>query len=263
MKNIKLAFLNIRKNIKNEKELKSAFIISIVGMVLNNAAFLFLWYYFGQTVGELNGWKPIDIFGLYAFSAGSYGIINAFLNGIYYLPLYISNATLDRYLLTPKNILLKVATSRISTSAFGDLLYGIICFIVFAIVRHLNIYQILLSLLFILLTSIIYFAFSVICMSISFYVMDGNNVSQGFYGMFLSNSLYHGGAFTGILRFVFTFIIPSLLLGAIPVEILVNFSFNKLLLMIGLSIFWLIASIIFFNKSLKKYESNNLFGFGS
>ena len=146
MKNIKLAFLNIRKNIKNEKELKSAFIISIVGMVLNNAAFLFLWYYFGQTVGELNGWKPIDIFGLYAFAAGSYGIINAFLSGIYSLPLYISNATLDRYLLTPKNILLKVATSRISTSAFGDLLYGIICFIVFAIVRNLNIYQILLSL---------------------------------------------------------------------------------------------------------------------
>lgn len=263
MKSLKLAFLNIRKNIKNEKELKSAFIISIVGMMLNNAAFLFLWYYFGKTVGELNGWKPIDIFGLYAFSATSYGIVSGFFSGIYNIPTYISTATLDRYLLTPKNILLKVSTSKISTSAFGDLLYGIVCFIAFAIFRNLSIPQILLSFLLMIITSIIFYAFSTICMTISFYLMDGNNVSQGFYGMFLSNSLYHGGAFTGILRFIFTFIIPSLLLGAIPVELVNNFTVDKLLIMIVFAIFWLIVSIIFFNKSLKKYESNNLFGFGN
>ena len=81
--------------------------------------------------------------------------------------------------------------------------------------------------------------------------------------MFLSNSLYHGGAFTGILRFVFTFIMPSLLLGAVPVELVNNFTVDKLLIMIIFSIFWLVVAILFFNKSLKKYESNNLFGFGS
>ena len=54
MENIKLALLNIRKNFKNEKELKSSFIISVVGMAINNIAFLILWYYFGKTIGELN-----------------------------------------------------------------------------------------------------------------------------------------------------------------------------------------------------------------
>ena len=34
--------------------------------------------------------------------------------------------TFDKYLLTPKNTLLKVATSAISTSAIGDLVFGII-----------------------------------------------------------------------------------------------------------------------------------------
>ena len=263
MKNIKLAFLNIRKNIKNEKELKSAFIISIVGMMLNNAAFLFLWYYFGKVVGELNGWRAEDIFGLYAFSTAAYGVINAFLAGIYNLPTYISTATLDRYLLTPKNILLKVATSRMSTSAFGDLLYGILCFVIFIILRHLNIYQILLSLFLMILVAIIFYSFSVICMTLSFYMMDGKNVSEGFYGMFLSTSLYHGGAFIGILRFVFVFIVPALLVGVIPCELVNNFTLDKLLIMIIFSIFWLVVSILFFNKSLKKYESNNLFGFGN
>ena len=100
-------------------------------------------------------------------------------------------------------------------------------------------------------------------MSISFYLMDGHNVSQGLYGMFLSNSLYHGGAFTGFLRVIFTFVMPSLLLGAIPVEIVKNLSISNLIMIILLTIFWFILSIMFFYKSLKKYESNNLFGFGS
>ena len=263
MKSLKLAFLNIRKNIKNEKELKSAFIISIVGMMLNNAAFLILWYYFGKTVGELNGWKAEDIFGLYAVTTASYGLVAGFTSGIFYIPTYISSATLDRYLLTPKNILMKISTSRISTSAFGDLLYGIVCFICFIILRNLSLSQILLTILMMILSTIIFYAFSVICMTLSFYMMDGRNVSDGFYNTFLSNSLYHGGAFTGILRFIFTFIMPSLLLGAVPVELVNDFSIFNLLLMIILSIFWLFISILFFNKSLKKYESNNLFGFGN
>lgn len=263
MKSLKLALLNIRKNIKNEKELKSAFIISIVGMMLNNAAFIILWYYFGKIVGELNGWKAEDIFGLYAINTVAYGIVSGFLNGIFQLPTYITTATLDRYLLTPKNILMKISTSKISTSAFGDLLYGIVCFVIFIILRDLSISQILFSILLMIIATIIFYSFSVVCMTLSFYMMDGKNVSEGFYGMFLSNSLYHGGAFTGVLRFLFIFIVPSLLLGAIPVELVNDFNLNKFLLLIVLTILWLLISILFFKKSLKKYESNNLFGFGN
>ena len=263
MKNIKLALLNIKKNFKNEKELKSSFIISVVGMAINNIAFLMLWYYFGKTIGELNGWKPMDIFGLYAISGISYGIISSIFSGIYHIPNYISSGNFDKYLLTPKSILLKVSTSSISTSALGDLLFGVVCYVVFMIYSKLTIIQILLSIFLILVSCMIFYAFSLICMSVSFYLMDGHNVSQGLYGMLLSNSLYHGGAFTGLLRIIFIFVIPSLLLGAIPVEIIKTLSMSKLLLIIVLAIFWFIVSIVFFYKSLKRYESNNLFGFGN
>ena len=56
MGNIRIALLNIKKNFKNEKELKASFLITVFGMAINNIAFLLLWYYFGKTVGELNGW---------------------------------------------------------------------------------------------------------------------------------------------------------------------------------------------------------------
>ena len=45
-------------------------------------------------------------------------------------------------LLTPKSILLKVTTSSISTSAIGDLLFGLICLIVFIIISKLTLLQI-------------------------------------------------------------------------------------------------------------------------
>lgn len=263
MGSIKLALINIKKNFKNEKELKSSFIISVIGMAINNVAFLILWYYFGKTIGEINGWTALDIFGLYGISNTSYGIISSIFAGIFNIPNYISSGNFDKYLLTPKNILVKVSTSSISTSAFGDLLFGTVCFVVFAFCNNLTIFQILLSLLFIIISSIIFYSFSLICMSVSFYLMDGHNVSTGLYGIFVSNSLYHGGAFTGVLRVIFIFLIPSLLLGAVPVEIVKNFSFNNLYIILCLTIFWFVLSVMFFYKSLKKYESNNLFGFGS
>ena len=263
MGNIKLALLNIKKNIKNEKELKSSFIISVVGMMLNNISFLVLWYYFGKTVGELNGWKPMDIFGLYGFSCTSFGIVASLFYGLFEIPNYISTGNFDKYLLTPKNILLKVSTSKISTSAFGDLLFGITCFIIFSVYSKISLIQLMLAIFLIIISSIVFYAFSLVCMSISFYLMDGYNVSQGLYGMFVSNSIYHGGAYTGLLRIIFTIVMPSLLLGAIPVEIIKNISLKSIVMIVLIAICWFVISIRFFYKSLKKYESNNLYGFGN
>ncbi|MBQ8472997.1 MAG: ABC-2 family transporter protein [Bacilli bacterium] len=261
MKNIKLAFLNIKKNLRNAKELKSAFITSIIGMCINNVSFIFLWYNFGTMIGNINGWEPYDIFGLYGFSTTSFGLVCSFFYGIFNIPRYISTANFDKYLSTPKNTLLKVVTSDISTSAIGDLIFGIICFLIFAFVSKLSFLQIIVSIILILVASMIFFSFSLISMSISFYLMDGENISSGIYGMFLSASLYHGGAFTGVLKAIFVFIVPSLLIGSVPVEIIKNLSLKNISLIILLATFWLVISVLFFYKSLKKYESNNFFGY--
>ena len=263
MGSIKLALINIIKNIKNEKELKSAFLIQIFGMAINNISFVILWYYFGKTIGEINGWTAMDIFGLYAYSTISYGVINSIFAGLYDIPKFIATANLDKYLLTPKNILLKICASRFRTSAVGDLLFGVVCYIVFAFNIHMGVIDHLLSLYFVILTCIVYFGFSLVCMSISFYLLDGQNVSEGIYHTFLSNTLYHGGAFTGTLRFIFTYILPSLLVGAIPVELVKDFNLSKFIIITSLSVIWLIIGIISFNVSLKRYDSNNLFGFGA
>ena len=261
MGSLKLAVVNIKKNFLNARELKSAFIISVIGMVLNNLSFTFLWLYFGKSVGVLNGFAPMDIFGIYAINTTAYGVINAFFYGLFNIPSYISSGNFDKFLITPKNTLVKVVTSDISTSAFGDLLFGVMCFLIFLLSTKLSLIGILLMIIFTVLASIIFFSFSLICMSISFYLMDGENISNGLYSMFVGSSLYHGGAFTGVLKAIFIFIVPSLLVGAFPLEIILNFSLFKLLLLICLTLFWLVFSIYFFYKSLRRYESHNFFGF--
>ncbi len=262
MRNFKLAILNIKKNYQNAKELKSAFIISIIGMCLNNSAFIVIWLNFGAMVGSLNGWDKYDIIGLYGFSTTSYGLVFSLFYGISNLPRYISSGNLDKYLLTPKSTLVKIATSAVSTSAIGDLIFGLFCFASYGFLAQLNIIQILIFIVLIFVASIVFFAFTLISMSLSFYFMDGENISNGLFQMLLTPSLYHGGAFNKVLRIIFIFFIPALLLGAVPVEIVKNITLLKLLGVIGLSIFWLALSILFFYKSLKKYESNNFFGFG-
>lgn len=261
MGSLKLAVVNIKKNFLNARELKSAFIISVIGMVLNNLSFTFLWLYFGKSVGVLNGFAPMDIFGIYAINTTAYGVINAFFYGLFNIPSYISSGNFDKFLITPKNTLVKVVTSDISTSAFGDLLFGVLCFIIYLLSTSVGLTGILLMILFTVFASIVFFSFSLICVSISFYLMDGENISHGLYGLFVGSSLYHGGAFTGVLKGIFIFIVPSLLIGAFPLEIINSFSLIKALLFIGLSLFWLVFSIYFFYKSMRRYESNNFFGF--
>ena len=81
--------------------------------------------------------------------------------------------------------------------------------------------------------------------------------------LFFTPSLFHGGAFQGAMRFIFTFVIPSLLVGSLPVEIVRDISINKLLLVAVLGLFWFVISIKIFNKAIKKYESSNFMTFGN
>ena len=62
---------------------------------------------------------------------------------------------------------------------------------------------------------------------------------------------------------LFTFFIPSLLIGTLPVEIVRDISISKLLLISVLALFWFIISIKIFNRAVRRYESSNFMTFGN
>lgn len=257
------ALYAVKKNIVSSAELRTSFLMNVIGMTINNTAFIFLWMFFVQSVGVINGWTGADIVGLQGFSALAYGIVFSVAMGLRKLPDYVASGAFDRFMLSPKNILLRVATAAFSPSAVGDVIFGIVCLIIYAVLLNAGFLQILLGILLVLCSAIVFLACTIIVFSTSFYFVDAHNVSNGLFEIFFTPALFHGGAFQGITRFVYTFLIPSLLIGTLPVEIIRETSLPGMFLILLLTLFWLFLAIVIFNKALRRYESSNFMTFGN
>ena len=262
-KELYFALYAVKKNIVSSAELRTSFLMNVIGMTINNTAFIFLWIFFVQSVGVINGWTGADIVGLQGFSALAYGIVFSVAMGLRKLPDYIASGAFDRFMLSPKNILLRVATSAFSPSAVGDIVFGITCLSIYAVLIHAGFLQVLLGILLVLCSTIIFLAGIIIIFSTSFYFVDAHNVATGLFEIFFTPALFHGGAFQGVTRFVYTFLIPSLLIGTLPVEIIRETSLSGMFLILLLTLFWLFLAIVIFNKAVRRYESSNFMTFGN
>lgn len=262
MRELCFAFYAIKKNIQSSAELRTSFLMNIVGMAINNTAFIFLWAYFVKSVGTIGGWTVADIVGLQGFGALSFGIVFSIARGIRNLPDYTANGVFDRFMLSPKNLLVRVATSAFGVSALGDIVFGVTCLVIYAILIQANLFQILLTVILVVVSTLVFLSAIIAIYSVSFFFTDANPATTSLFELFFTPSIFSGGAFQGVIRFIFTFIIPSLLIGSLPVEVLRDIDVGKLLLIAGLSVVWFFVSIKFFYVAVKKYESSNFMTFG-
>ncbi|HET8575176.1 MAG TPA: ABC-2 family transporter protein [Candidatus Paceibacterota bacterium] len=263
LKEIRFALYTIQKNIQSSAELRTSFLMNVIGMAVNNTAFIFLWVFFVHSVGVIGGWTAADIIGLQGFSGLAYGAVFSLAGGLGKLPEYTTSGTFDSFLLSPKNLLLRVATSSFRASAVGDMAFGVVCLVIYVVLIHASLLQIGIMFLLALLASAVFLAMVIAVFSASFFFIDAYSVTNGLFELFLTPSLFHGGAFQGVMRFIFTFLIPSLLIGALPVEAMRHIQFWKLGLIAVLAFAWLFLAIKIFHKAIRKYESSNFMTFGS
>lgn len=263
MKELYFAWYAIKKNVQSSAELRTSFLMNIVGMAINNTAFIFLWAYFVKSVGIIGGWTVVDIICLQGFGALSFGIVFSVARGIRNLPDYTANGVFDRFMLSPKNLLVRVATSALGVSALGDIIFGITCLVIYAILIQASSFQIFLAIILVAVSTLVFLSAIIIIYSVSFFFVDANPATTSLFELFFTPSIFSGGAFQGVMRFIFTFIIPSLLIGSLPVEVLRDIDIGKLSLIAGLSVVWFFISIKFFYGAVKKYESSNFMTFGS
>ena len=261
--NLRFTLYALKKNIQGSAELRGSFITNIVGMGLNNLSLIVIWVFFVKSVGVIHGWTAIDIVLLQGFTALSYGFVLSFAAGVRRLPDYITTGSFDRFLTSPKNLLLRVSTAAFGTSAIGDIIFGVICLSIYGVLTNITPVQIFLLVVLIVITTIMFFSALLITYSISFLTVDGNSVASGLFEFFLTPALFHGGAFQGATRAFFTFIVPSLLISALPVEIVRDTLYDKLGLVFILTVVWLVLSIKVFYFGVKRYESSNFMTFGT
>lgn len=260
---LRFALYAIRKNIEGSAELRVSFLMHILGMVLNNTSFIVIWVFFVHSVGIIGGWTAWDVVALQGFTALSYGLIFSVGVGIRKLPEYVASGIFDRFLLSPKHLLVRIATASFNPAGIGDIFFGILSLLFYGFFTHISFVQTLLLLGFVFLSALTFLSVAIIVYSTSFFFIESQTVTNGLFELFMTPALFHGGAFQGVVRFLFTFIIPSLLIGAIPVETVKSLSLSTLWLMAGLAIFWWRVSLLIFNKAIKRYESSNLMTFGS
>ncbi len=264
MKNeLRFALCAIKKNIQNSAELRTSFLSSVVGMTLNNASYVIVWMCFAQSVGNLNGWTPIDIIGLEGYTCLSFGLVFSIAYGIRNLSVYVMTGSFDRFIVSPKNLLVRIATAAFSAKIVGDLVFGVFSLALYAYLIHATATQVVLLLALIVPSTLIFFAAALMAHSASFFFVQAHAVTDGLFEMFMTPALFHGGAFQGPMRFIFTFIIPSLVLGTLPVEIIRTLSLTKCAIVGGVTLVWLVIAIKFFHFGLKHYESANFMTFGS
>lgn len=262
-KEINFAIYAIKKNIQSSAELRTSFWMNVFGMMINNVSFVILWVFLIQTVGNIGGWNQADIFGLQGFVALVFGIVYSIGSGLREMPQLISGGRFDQFLISPKNLLTRIATSSFGASAVGDVFFGIICIVIYLLMISATLPQIGMTLLLILIALITFTGVTIAIQSINFFFTDPEAVTRSVFELFFTPSLFHGGAFQGTTRFVFTFLVPSLLIGTLPVEAITQTSFSKMFLLLVLSIFWFMLSLWFFKKAVRKYESANFMTFGS
>ena len=262
-KEIYFAFYNIKQNLKSAAELRASFWTSLIGMTINNSAFLLIWMSFGKIAGDMGGWNYID----YLFAQGivtiAFGVCYGFFAGIRYLPEVVKFGELDKFLLSPKNILLRISVSKFEASAMGDLLFGIICILLWVfLTNHFSFFILLNIIFFTISASCIFFFFGVVANSLAFYFADSRTIVQGVLEMLLTPAIFYGGAFQGVLRNIFIFFIPAMLLGNLPLEIIKNPSLIMYLIVSLITLFWIFLALLVFKFSLRKYESSNFINFG-
>ncbi|MDE5587408.1 MAG: ABC-2 family transporter protein, partial [Bacilli bacterium] len=123
---IRVTLLTTKYALIREMLNKTTFLMNIVFMILNNACFIVQWIILYSIRDGIGGYQFHQVLLLWGIAASTFGFSRFFFCKAFSLSEVIYDGKLDSFLVQPKNVLLSVTTSDVSTSAIGDLIYGYI-----------------------------------------------------------------------------------------------------------------------------------------
>ncbi|MFN3412357.1 MAG: ABC transporter permease [Exilispira sp.] len=248
----------VKMNLKSQMQYKKAFFLQVFGMILNDVAFLVLWYLlYGNFKAsfDIKGINFNNIVLIWAIAASSFGLMHAVFAGFRNLANIIVSGKLDNFLLYPANTLFLAGTSLSDISAWGDLIYGYIIFILFLPVNFLSF---LLFTYFVIFAAIFFASVLILLSSFTFFIGNSEQIKETIFNAIISFSTYPEKFFAGPIKLMLFTFIPVGLGIYIPVRLITKFDL-PLFIISSVSIFlFFLFSIFIFNKGIKKYESTSL-----
>lgn len=245
----------LKLHIKTAMEYKFNFVMQVIFMVLNNAAFTLFWVVLFSHIDTINGWALNDFLALFSLAAICFGLCSFFMGNWRDLNEIIADGKLDFYMVLPKDVLAHTLVSKSFFSSVGDVIFGIILFFIAVPFTSLNVFYLI---LFSIGGALIMASLSVIMNSASFWIGRSEQTSYAFLNLLLSLSVYPSVLYGSFIKTIFFFVIPIFFINNASLFILQEFSWYWLGGFIFMSLFTPLVAYVVFNIGLKRYESGNL-----
>lgn len=254
-KHMRLICLYFKYNLQSAMEYRVSFISQALGMALNNAFFVFFWWVIFEKVSSIGGYGFKEVMVIWALASSTYGFVHVFFGNLRELPRIIINGELDTYLLQPKNVYLNVYCSRMLVSAWGDLTFGVVMFI---LVYGFAPMKLLLFLLFTFAGGLLAGSVMSAADTLTFYIGNSSTISRLVMEFLLNFSLYPDSIFRREVKLVMYSILPAGFIVFVPFRLLSAFSWYGLLGLLAIDAVYIGLAYLLFKYGLKKYESGNL-----
>lgn len=247
----------LKTSIRASLSRREAFLIEAALITINNLIFFSIWWIFFRQFQDIGGWKMIDMVALMAIGTGAYGLAEICFGGVKSLSNMIISGDLDPFLTQPKNALFHIAGSRSLAKGWGHLLTTLLLVTFSHMATWSNILLILICLI---SGCLVFTAMRIIAHSLPFWFGSVESLSRKYCDALFLFALYPTNIYSGLLQLVMFTVIPAGIIGYLPVEILRNFSWTNLFLLLISSISLFGLAFFVFYRGLKKYESGNQFG---
>lgn len=242
-------------NFKAQLEYRTAFVSQSFAMFLNDCIWLVYFIMFFDRFNVVKGWHAEDVATLWAVTAAGFGIGHSLFGNSLGLARIIANGDLDGWLLYPRALLPHVVLGKMSASSFGDAVFG---YVVYLVVVKPDLPHFLLFTALTLSVALLFLGFSVLTGSLSFFIGNGDSLSEGWRNALIAFSTYPMDLFDGKTKLLLLTIIPAAYVSGFPVEALRKLS----LLHAAYSLLGALAVVataaIVFHLGLRRYESGNM-----
>ena len=251
---VKVSLLSLKYSIMREMLNKVTFLSNVIFMMLNNASFLVQWIILFALKDNIGGNSMHEVFLLWGLAASTYGVARFFFLGAFDLSELITDGKLDCYLVQPKDVLISIITSKSSSSALGDLLYGYVMLAIYGI--DIKIFA--LFTLFSICGGLILVGMSVFYSSLGFWFTRTEALTDQVNTLMVNFATYPEGIFKGITKGILFTLIPVGIVNYLPIRVMKVFDLKYTLIVIAVTIVIILAAYVLFNRGLKKYSSSNL-----
>jgi len=255
-KHLKIFACYFRLNLASALEYRSSFFAQAFSMALSNSTFIFFWWIAFQQVGDtIAGYSFENVLFIWAVISSGYGLSHILFANVSNLTKLIVSGELDTYLLQPCNILLNMLCAKTTLSAYGDVLYGLILMTLFFIGDPAAWLWYLCGTL---LAGVLITAINLSAHTLSFYWGNVPLLGQLAEEFTINFSVYPDKIYAPAVRALMYSLIPAGIAVHLPLRLYQEFSLGLTLAAWGGAIAYCTISVLFFYRSLRRYESGNI-----